>query len=114
MRNEEYRPAFPRKKYRVSQQDDRVEIHKLIFGLNDALEAAEIFAFVRPVFFAVFVATLFTFPDFFSELSLGNLDALPAACLFILRRRGCENSVLLSAVCRDMRVARFLLAAPSD
>jgi hypothetical protein len=67
MRNEEYRPPFRRKKYGVSRQDDRVEIHKLIFGLNDALEATEIFAFVRPVFFAVFVATLFIFLDFFSE-----------------------------------------------
>ena len=67
MRYEEYRPAFPRKKYRVSQQDDRVEVHKLIFGLNDALEATEIFAFVRPVFLAVFVATLFIFLDFFSK-----------------------------------------------
>jgi len=67
MRNEGCRPAFRRKRDGVSRQDYWVEVHKLIFGLNDALEATEIFAFVRPVFFAVFVATLFIFLDFFSE-----------------------------------------------
>jgi hypothetical protein len=67
MRNEECRRAFRCKRCVVSRQDDRAEVHKLVFGVNDALEAAEIFVFVRAVLFAVFVATLFIFPDLFSE-----------------------------------------------
>jgi hypothetical protein len=67
MRNEGCRPAFRRKRDGVSRQDYWVEVHKLIFGLKDALEAGEIFVFVRAAFFAVLVATLSIFLDFFSE-----------------------------------------------
>ena len=47
--------------------DDRAQVYTLVFGAKEVLEAAEIFGFVRALFFPALAPALFILRDLLAE-----------------------------------------------